>query len=139
VIHYTLSCDSQHRFDGWFKNAEAFDQQVEQGIVTCPVCASVKVEKALMAPAIARSSETSMPVAAPDPAQVRAFMRAMREKVMAEADYVGPRFAEEARKIHYNEAEQRGIYGEATRDEVTSLLDEGIEFLPLPDIPEEHN
>lgn len=139
MIHYALSCDSQHRFDGWFKNAEAFDQQVEQGIVTCPVCASVKVEKALMAPAIARSSETSMPVAAPDPAQVRAFMRAMREKVMAEADYVGPRFAEEARKIHYNEAEQRGIYGEATRDEVTSLLDEGIEFLPLPDIPEEHN
>lgn len=138
MIHYTLSCENQHRFDGWFKSATAYDEQVARGIVTCPVCASARVEKALMAPAVARSSET-MPVAAPNPEQVRAFLKAMRQKVMAEADYVGPRFAEEARKIHYNEADQRGIYGEATREEVTSLVEEGIEIMPLPNIPDEHN
>lgn len=141
MIQYSLVCDKSHQFDAWFRNAEAYDEQAQRGIVTCPVCASVKVDKAIMAPNVARTDSGKLPVAAGQPteAQVRAFLSAMRKKVTAEADYVGDRFAEEARKIHFKETDPRGIYGEATREEVTSLIEDGVAVLPLPRLPEEAN
>jgi len=141
VISYSLVCDKTHKFDAWFKSAEAYDEQAARGIVTCPVCGSGKVDKALMAPAVSRrnSDKVSLSSGHPQQAEIRELMRAMRKKVTSEADYVGDRFAEEARKIHFKEADARGIYGEATRDEVSALLDDGIDFLPLPNLPEEAN
>lgn len=141
MITYSLVCDSEHKFDAWFRNAEAYHLQAEAGLLSCPVCASVVVGKALMAPAVAKSSIEAVPVAAGHPrqAELLAEMRRLRAELTRDADYVGDRFAEEARRIHFKEAEARGIYGEATRDEVTSLAEDGIDFLPLPALPEERN
>jgi hypothetical protein len=141
VIQYSLHCSKGHRYDAWFKNAAAFDEQQARGIVTCAVCGDAAIEKAPMAPAVARTDHDRVALSStqPDAAQLRALLRAYRQKVVSEADYVGDRFAEEARKIHFEEIEARGIYGEATRDEVVALAEEGIDFLPLPDLPEEHN
>jgi hypothetical protein len=140
VITYSLACANQHKFDAWFRSAEAFDDQHAKGIVTCPVCGSPKVDKALMAPALRMNSDKiSVSTGHPMQSEIREFLRAMRKKVTSEADYVGDKFAEEARKIHFKEADARGIYGEATRDEVAELLDEGVDFLPLPQLPEEAN
>lgn len=140
MIQYTLTCEARHQFDAWFRNAAAYDAQAEQGILTCPICNSTKVEKALMAPAVSTGGDkVSFSAGHPEHAKFVDAMRTLRRKMTAEADYVGDKFAEEARKIHYEEAEARGIYGEATRDEVTSLAEEGIEFMPLPRLPDEHN
>ena len=141
MITYSLVCDNSHKFDAWFKSAEAYDEQSARGIVTCPMCNSTRVEKALMAPAVSRrnSDKVSLSSGHPQQAEIRELMRAMRKKVVSEADYVGDKFAEEARKIHFKESDPRGIYGEATREEVASLLDDGVDFLPLPNLPEEAN
>jgi hypothetical protein len=141
VIHYSLICENEHKFDGWFRNAEAYERQHESGIVTCPVCTSNKVDKALMAPSVSRASseKVSLSIGHPEQQQLRAAMQALRDKVVSEADYVGDKFAEEARKIHFKEVDARGIYGEATREEVTGLIEEGVDFMPLPHVPEEHN
>lgn len=140
MITYSLACANQHKFDAWFRSAEAFDDQHARGIVTCPVCGSPKVEKALMAPALRMTSDKiSVSTGHPMQSEIREFLRAMRKKVTSEADYVGDKFAEEARKIHFKESDPRGIYGEATRDEVAELLDDGVDFLPLPQLPEEAN
>ena len=141
MISYSLVCDNSHKFDAWFRSAEAYDEQHDRGIVTCPMCNSARVEKALMAPAVSRmnSDKVSLSTGHPMQAQIREMMRTMRKKETSEADYVGDKFAEEARKIHFKEAEARGIYGEATRDEVAELIDDGVDFLPLPHIPEEAN
>ena len=140
MITYSLACDNQHKFDAWFRSAEAYDEQHGRGIVTCPVCGSLKVDKALMAPALRMTSDKlSLSTGHPMQSEIRDFLRAMRKKVTSEADYVGDKFAEEARKIHFKESDPRGIYGEATRDEVAELLDEGVDFLPLPQLPEEAN
>ena len=151
MIHYALVCDNAHEFEAWFRNAEAFEDQRKRGIVTCPVCASVAVDKALMAPALGkarqdrphedapREEKTSLSMGHPEHVQLREALRAMRNKVVSEADYVGDKFAEEARKIHFKDAEARGIYGEATREEVAGLVEDGIDFMPLPNVPEDHN
>jgi hypothetical protein len=141
VIHYSLVCESDHKFDAWFRNADAYDQQSARGIVTCPICNSVKVSKGLMAPSVSRanSDKVALSIGHPQQAQLREALLALRNKVTAEADYVGDRFADEARKIHYKEIDPRGIYGEATREEVASLIEDGIDFMPLPNVPEEHN
>jgi len=141
LIQYALVCDHDHKFEAWFKSAAAYDEQQARGIVTCPVCASGAVSKAIMAPAVARSSSEKVSFSAghPEHAKLRAMMRALRDKVTSEADYVGDRFAEEARKIHFKEADARGIYGEATRDEVSGLIEDGVDFMPLPNLPEEAN
>lgn len=141
VIQYALQCSNGHRYDAWFKSAAAYDEQQARGIVTCAVCGDTHVEKAPMAPAVARTDNARIPLSSahPDAAKFREMLRDYRRKVTTEADYVGTRFAEEARKIHFEEVEARGIYGEATRDEVAALLDDGVDFLPLPDVPEEHN
>lgn len=141
LIQYALHCSKGHHYDAWFKNAAAFDEQQARGIVTCAVCGDGTVDKAPMAPAVARTDHERLAVSTgrPDPAQLRALLKAYRDKVVSEADYVGDRFAEEARKIHFEEVDARGIYGEATHDEVVALAEEGIEFLPLPSPPDEHN
>ncbi len=141
MIQYSLNCSKGHRTDAWFKNAAAFDEQAARGLVSCAVCGDAAVEKAPMAPAVARSDGERSAVSAgqPDAARFLELLRAYRSKVISESDYVGDRFAEEARRIHFKEVEARGIYGEATRDEVIALAEEGVEFMPLPGLPEEHN
>jgi hypothetical protein len=141
VIQYALHCEKDHSFEAWFKSASAYDEQRARGIVSCPVCGSSSIDKALMAPAVARSSSDKMAVSnsVPDHARMLELLRQYRQKVLSEAENVGEKFAEEARKIHFEEAPSRGIYGQATKDEVVSLLEDGVEILPLPELPEEHN
>lgn len=141
LIQYSLHCSHGHTFDAWFRNAQAFDEQQAQGVVACAMCGDSAVTKAPMAPAVSRTDQGKVALSSghPDAVRFREMLRAYRQKVTSEADYVGDRFAEEARKIHFEESEARGIYGEATRDEIAGLLDEGVAFAPLPDLPEEHN
>lgn len=142
MIRFTLSCDEGHKFEGWFSGSEAYDAQKATGAVVCPVCGTTSVEKALMTPAVATSRKSeAMAVAAhtEPPAEALAALRKIRERLVENADFVGDRFAEEARRIHYDEAEKRGIYGKASVEEVRSLVEEGIEFHPLPILPEDHN
>jgi len=149
MIHYDLICDKGHAFDGWFRNSAAYDEQAAQGLVSCSVCGSAKVEKQLMAPGIpvkgnrkAEPSQARTMVAGPvDPrlAHLMQMVREMRKHVEENAEYVGDRFAEEARKIHYEEAEHRGIYGQASPDEAKALIEEGIVVHPLPRLPEDGN
>lgn len=140
MIQYSLQCSNGHRFDAWFKNAAAYEEQHGRGLVSCAQCGDDMVEKAPMAPNVARTDQDRMPVSAhhPEAAKIREMLRAYRQKVLAEAENVGDRFAEEARKIHFEEAEARGIYGEATRDEVAELIEDGVDFLPLPDVGEDN-
>ena len=141
MIHYSLICNNEHKFDAWFKNARAYDEQADRGVLICPVCESHDVHKQMMAPSIARpeGGKLSLSIGHPEHKQLRDALRAMRNKVVSEADYVGDKFAEEARKIHFKEVDQRGIYGEATREEAASLLEDGVDFMPLPNIPEDAN
>ena len=147
MIHYDLICDKGHAFDGWFRDSAAYDAQAGQGLVTCSHCGSAKVEKQLMAPGIPVKSNRKAEaprqmVAAPaDPklAELMNMVREMRRHVEENAEYVGDRFAEEARKIHYAESEQRGIYGQATPDEARELIEEGIAVHALPRLPEDGN
>ncbi len=161
MIRYRMICAEGHDFDAWFRSAEDCDTQVARGLVTCGTCGSHEVKKALMAPQVrtskkaaaptvshdvsdleeAPSAEAPMPVAAmpPDKAKLVSAMRELRKKVTENADYVGPRFPEEARKIHFGETEARGIYGEASPDDVKALTEDGVDILPLPVLPEERN
>jgi hypothetical protein len=142
MISFALACSAGHAFDGWFANSDAFERQLAAGAVTCPACGSNDVLKALMAPAVATSRKReSMPVAAHvgEERKVVAKLRELRKQLTENAEYVGPRFPEEARRIHYNETEKRGIYGEATSAEAHALAEEGIDFRPLPVLPEDHN
>ncbi|SFV36949.1 hypothetical protein SAMN05216456_2672 [Devosia crocina] len=140
MIQYTLQCSQGHRYDAWFKNAAAYDEQKARGLIACAQCGGAEVEKAPMAPAVARTDgeRVKLSAAHPDAQKFREMLRHYRQTVMSQADYVGDRFAEEARKIHFEEAEARGIYGEATRDEVAGLIDDGVDFLPLPDVGEDN-
>jgi hypothetical protein len=138
MIRYTLRCDKDHAFEAWFRSSD----DVTKTETACPVCGSTAVEKAIMAPQVARKDRgEKMRLAAADPRrrEMIAALKELRDKVTENADYVGEKFAEEARKIHYKEAEVRGIYGEATLDEAKGLIDEGIEFHPLPVLPEDRN
>jgi hypothetical protein len=151
VIRYALTCDKRHGFESWFKSSTAYDEQVARGLLVCPVCGSAKVEKALMAPTVARrerrpaprapAAEDKSPVAllSEHERELRSKLTELRNQLIKNADYVGPRFAEEARKMHYGEIEHRSIYGEASPEEAASLLDDGIEFHPLPNLPNERN
>jgi hypothetical protein len=157
VILYTLACDRQHTFESWFQNSAAYDKQRKRGLVTCPICNSAKVEKAIMAPRLGR---TDVPEASDAPVQVAATtpdakapvammspqehefrkkLRELRDHVTKNADYVGQKFPDEARKMHYGEIEHRSIYGEASPNDAKALHEEGIEFHPLPILPEEQN
>lgn len=161
MIKYAVQCKKGHGFEAWFQNSDAFDQQTRRGLVACPDCGSTKITKALMAPNVSaktrkgkttsvpaeRSSAVAQKVSAKDaptqqvtmPAEMFEVLRRIKREVEAKADYVGPKFAEEARKIHYQEAPERGIYGEASLSDVKDLLEEGIDCLPLPVLPEDAN
>ena len=148
MIKYSLICSAGHEFDGWFQNSSSFDVQSAQELIVCPSCGTHHVEKALMAPAVAKRSEPvpNRPAPGPEttthayvPPAIAEVVRRIRAEVEKRADYVGADFAEEARKIHYQESPQRGIYGEATADEVAVLDDEGIPVFALPVLPEERN
>jgi len=131
MIAYQLQCANGHAFEGWFPDSAGFDIQAADGKLVCPVCNSKKVEKAVMAPAIAGKAR--------EQAEARAALRALRQRVVENAEHVGGEFPEEARKIHYGESDERAIYGEASVGEVESLLEEGVPVAPLPPDPDTAN
>lgn len=133
MILFTLRCVEGHEFEGWFRDGEGFEAQQQAGEIACPQCGNSSVEKALMAPNIGRSHKAGPPIT---PTQMRAALVELRRQVETNCDYVGPKFAEEARKIHYGEVDPRGIYGEATKEESRELKDEGIEFGRVPWVPQ---
>jgi hypothetical protein len=160
MIKYTLICDRKHEFESWFADSAAFDKQAKRKLVACPVCDSVKVEKAIMAPRVA-AKKGRVPIEMPAPAadapataapasapvamispieqEFRAKLKELREQLVKNSDNVGEKFPEEARKMHYGETEHRSIYGVASPDEAKDLLEEGIECHPLPVLPDERN
>lgn len=157
MIRYSLHCGGGHVFEGWFGSSSDFDDQQGRGLLECPVCGSRDIAKSLMAPSVSTSrNRAEVPAQVPEAAEPRApdthlanmtdeqrailgEMRKLKKQLLARAENVGERFGEEARKIHYGESPQRGIYGKASAEEAAELLDEGIEFMPLPDLPEENN
>jgi hypothetical protein len=161
MIRYALACHKGHAFESWFQSSAAYDKQVKRGLVTCPVCNSAKVEKAMMAPQLSgtkkkrgeasppqeASTSSATPPEAPAPVamvspqerELRKKLKELREHLVKNADYVGKKFPEEARKMHYGEIEHRSIYGEASPDQAKELNEEGIEFHPLPVLPDERN
>lgn len=130
MILFTLRCSSDHEFEAWFRDGDSYEAQQQAGEIACPHCADTKVRKAVMAPHIGRSRNSKGPPVSP--AQMRAMLLAMRHQVEQHCDYVGGRFPEEARRIHYGEIDPHGIYGEATSEESQALAEEGIEFGRIP-------
>jgi hypothetical protein len=168
MIRYALTCDKAHAFESWFRDSFSFDEQVARGLVTCPFCGSPRVEKQIMAPNVARTDRNAsngpagependraaatLPVPLPAPPAsapmalmgereqaFRALLRAVRQHVVDTAEHVGPRFVEEARRMHDGVADFRAIYGEATPEEVAELAEEGIDALQLPWVPDDRN
>ena len=143
MIKYALSCENGHEFEGWFSNSADFDEQKKRNLLTCPQCDSSAISKMLMSPQVGPSTKGKdlVPVAAANPMQAQMVekIRQLKREIEKNADNVGEKFPEEARKIHYGEAEARGIYGKASLQEAAELAEEGVEFLPLPELPEEKN
>jgi hypothetical protein len=164
MIRYSLACERGHEFESWFANSSAYDKQAKRGLVACPMCGSTKVEKAIMAPRLARGEKPiDVPAPAPSPApaappatatpqgaeqvamispqerELRAKLRELRDHLVKNAENVGRKFPDEARKMHYGEIEHRSIYGEASPQEAKELHEEGIDVQPLPFLPDERN
>ncbi|WP_457939036.1 DUF1178 family protein [Mesorhizobium sp. 10J20-29] len=141
MIRFSLCCDKDHDFEAWFRSNDDFDTQKKRGFVACPSCGSKKVEKALMAPAVSTGRKREKIALAMGEEQKKAMaqIKALTEKIRENADYVGPKFAEEARKIHFGESEARGIYGEATQEEAEGLAEDGVGFMPIPVFPDDRN
>ena len=141
MIRFSLTCETGHEFEGWFRNNDDFDRQARRGLVDCPSCGSRKVGKALMAPAVSTARDRDKVRLAMGEEQKKALaqMKAMADKIRENADYVGDKFAEEARKIHFGETDPRGIYGEATLEEAKGLAEDGVSFMPIPVFPEDRN
>lgn len=144
MIKYALICDKDHEFEAWFASSEDYDTQRKRGFVDCPQCGSKKIEKMLMAPGVSgtrKSSDTDVPLATMPkmPAEMVEKLREIKQHVEANSENVGDKFPEEARKIHYGESEARGIYGKASVEEAVSLAEEGVEVMPIPDLPEDKN
>jgi len=141
VIRFSLICEHDHEFEAWFRSNDDFDTQNKRGFVECPSCGSKKVGKALMAPAVSTGRNREKMALAMGQAQKEAMaqLKALSEKMRENADYVGDKFAEEARKIHFGETDPRGIYGEATAEEARSLAEDGVDFMPIPVFPDDRN
>jgi hypothetical protein len=160
MIRYNLRCERGHVFESWFQSSSAYEVQEKRKLVNCPSCGSAKVERAIMAPQIVskKGRESVEPVPAPastpstdvtTPAstplmmaqerELRAKLRELRDHIVKNADNVGERFPNEARKMHYGDIEHRPIYGEASPEEARSLIDEGVEVSPLPVLPDDRN
>jgi hypothetical protein len=128
MIRYALACDAGHEFEAWFGDSQDFDDQSARGLLTCPLCETHAVRKQIMAPAVSPSRRKQ-------PEKREMMMEAMgaiRAHVEETFDYVGPGFAAEARRIHAGEAERRGVYGEASPEEVKALVEDGVPVAPLP-------
>jgi hypothetical protein len=140
MIRFSLICEADHEFEAWFASSADFEDQSSRKLVTCPACGSHNVSKALMAPNLstARARE-KIAVAAGQQAEIMRKMQELSREMRANAENVGEKFAEEARRIHFGEIDPRGIYGKASRDEVSSLLEDGVSIMPLPDLPEDAN
>lgn len=136
MISYNLRCQKGHEFEGWFRDSAAFDEQAGSDQLLCPTCHSRKVEKAIMAPAVAGTKKSRPQREERKAAQ---FVTGLRKYIQNNADYVGPNFAEEARKIHYGETGHRHIYGEASMKEARELVEEGVDVAPVPPDPESAN
>jgi hypothetical protein len=157
MIRYNLRCDRGHAFESWFQNSSAYESQEKRKLVSCPACGSVKVERAIMAPQIvskkrgdsavpspaAAATEVAAPASTPlmmaQERELRAKLKELRDHIVKNADNVGERFPNEARKMHYGDIEHRPIYGEASPEEARSLIDEGVEVSPLPVLPDDRN
>ena len=141
MIRFSLRCDHDHEFEAWFRSNDDFDVQQKRGFVECPSCGSAKIEKALMAPAVSTGRRKDKMALAMGDAQKQAMaqLKALSDKMRENSDYVGDKFAEEARKIHFGEADARGIHGEATPEEAKSLAEDGVEFMPIPVFPDDRN
>lgn len=154
MIKYDLRCEQGHAFESWFQSSSAYDSQRKRKLIACPSCGSSKVDKAIMAPRLSGTRKRGRveapsevtPVETPTPSlvmtqelELRAKLKELRDHVVKNADNVGERFPNEARKMHYGDIEHRPIYGEASADEAKSLIDEGIEVMPLPTLPEDRN
>ena len=159
MIRYSLVCEEQHTFEVWFTNSADYDTQRKRKLVACPVCGSAKVDKALMAPQLGRgtrkdaaspmeaaqpvsesgSDEASPVMSSPEATELRAKLRELRDHLVENSDNVGVRFPDEARKMHYGEIEHRSIYGVASPEEAKEMHDEGIDFHPLPILPDDRN
>ena len=156
MIRYNLRCERGHAFESWFQSSQAYETQEKRKLVNCPSCGSAKVERAIMAPQIvskksrdratpapATTTEATTPASTPlmmaQERELRAKLRELRDHIVKNADNVGERFPNEARKMHYGDIEHRPIYGEASPDEARSLIDEGIEVSPLPVLPDDRN
>jgi hypothetical protein len=156
MIRYNLRCEHGHAFDSWFQSSSAYDSQVKRKLVTCPVCGSAEVEKSIMAPQIVSkkgrkgpertpaapadaSAAESTPLLMAQERELRAKLKELRDHIVKNADNVGERFPNEARKMHYGDIEHRPIYGEASTDEARALIEEGVEVSPLPVLPDDRN
>lgn len=165
MIRYNLRCERGHAFESWFQSSSAYDSQVKRKLVNCPACGSIRIEKAIMAPQIGRkrkdaaaarepaateisttdvpaaegSAGSAMPLMMAQERELRAKLKELRDHITKNADNVGERFPNEARKMHYGDIEHRPIYGEASPAEARSLIDEGIEVSPLPVLPDDRN
>ena len=148
MIKYGLVCDKGHTFEGWFKSSDGFDTQKRRGLVECPHCGSIHIDRAIMAPTVARtdkspalplanegewvSSSQEMTILSSEERELRAKLAELRQEMIKNADNVGDDFAEEARRIHFGEAERRQIYGQASLDVARNLIEEGVDIFPLP-------
>lgn len=132
MILFTLRCPEQHEFEAWFRDGAAYEAQAKAGDIACPICGAHGVTKAPMAPRVARRREEALPAPIPEVAELRRALQDLKQQVQARCDYVGERFPEEARKIHYGECDPRPIYGEATQAEAHALQEEGVAVLALP-------
>jgi hypothetical protein len=156
MIRYNLRCDRGHAFESWFQSSAAYESQEKRKLVTCPACGSAKVERAIMAPQIVNkknrdsaapapaaptevAAPTSTPLMMAHERELRAKIKELRDHIVKNADNVGERFPNEARKMHYGDIEHRPIYGEASPEEARSLIDEGVEVSPLPVLPDDRN
>ena len=173
MIRYSLQCERGHAFESWFQDSASYDKQAKRGLVSCPMCDSVKVEKSIMAPQIPRKGRTAEQrageetvlrakarrkkapaetTAVPAPApqtpepllmaqetELISKLKELRDHIKANADNVGEQFPEQARKMHYGEIEHRPIYGDASPTEAQALIEEGVEVMPLPVLPDDRN
>ena len=160
MIRYSLQCERGHAFESWFQSSSAYESQEKRKLVNCPICGSAKVERAIMAPQIVSQTRHDRAEPAPAPAaapatevtaptstpllmaqerELRAKIKELRDHIVKNADNVGERFPNEARKMHYGDIEHRPIYGEASPDEARALIEEGVEVSPLPVLPDDRN
>jgi hypothetical protein len=152
MIRYNLRCEKGHAFESWFQSSAAYESQERRKLVSCPTCGSVKVERAIMAPRIVgkkgreaaapaaeATAQGSTPLLMSHELELRAKIRELRDHIVKNADNVGERFPNEARKMHYGDIEHRPIYGEASPEEARSLIEEGVEVSPLPVLPDDRN